>query len=98
MRFGLQTGPRRAGTSERVGSPRWSLSCEQPRPVQHSPGHYSVFVLAKRDEWEALQQSDLAEGREELRHRLTQVRERVAEAGLDPATVDEAIEAIRTVP
>ena len=38
-----------------------------------------------------------AEAREELRHRLTQVRERVTDAGLDPATVDEAIEAARKV-
>jgi hypothetical protein len=29
--------------------------------------------------------------------RLTQVRERVTDAGLDPATVDEAIEAARKV-
>jgi hypothetical protein len=38
-----------------------------------------------------------AEAREELRRRLTQVRERVTDAGLDPATVDEAIEAARKV-
>ena len=82
----------------RVGSPRWSLSGEQPRPVQRFPGHYSVAVLAKRDEWEALQQFVRAEGREGSRHRLTPVRERVAEAGLDPVTVDEAIEATRKVP
>ena len=50
-----------------------------------------VAVLVNRDEWEALQQLMRTEAREELRRRLTQVRERVAEAGLDPATVDEAI-------
>jgi hypothetical protein len=38
-----------------------------------------------------------SEDHEELRRRLTQVRERVAEAGLDPATVDEAMEAARRV-
>ena len=82
----------------RVGSPRWSLSGEQPRPVLKFPGHYSAAVLAKRDEWEALQQFVRAEGREDSRHRLTPVRERVAEAGLDPVTVDAAIEAVRKVP
>ena len=57
-----------------------------------------MAVLAERDEWEALQQFVRAEGTEESRHRLTPVRERVAEAGLDPVTVDEASEAARKVP
>lgn len=56
-----------------------------------------VAVLVNRDEWEALQQLVRTEAREELRHRLTQVRERVTDAGLDPATVDEAIKAARKV-
>ncbi|MFU8891964.1 MAG: type II toxin-antitoxin system prevent-host-death family antitoxin, partial [Anaerosomatales bacterium] len=56
-----------------------------------------VAVLVNRDEWEALQQLVRTEAREELRRRLAQVRERVTDAGLDPATVDEAIEAARKV-
>jgi prevent-host-death family protein len=56
-----------------------------------------VAVLVNRDEWEALQQLVRAEAREALRHRLTQVRDHVEEAGLDPSTVDEAIEAARKV-
>jgi prevent-host-death family protein len=56
-----------------------------------------VAVLVNRDEWEALQQLVRTEAREELHRRLTQVRERVTDAGLDPATVDEAIEAARKV-
>jgi prevent-host-death family protein len=56
-----------------------------------------VAVLVSRDEWQSLQQLVRTEAREELRRRLTQVRERVTDAGLDPATVDEAIEAARKV-
>lgn len=56
-----------------------------------------VAVLVNRDEWEALQQLVRTEAREELRRRLAQVRERVTDAGLDPTTVDEAIEAARNV-
>ena len=56
-----------------------------------------VAVLVNRDEWEALQQLVRTDARDELRRRLAQVRDRVAEAGLDQATVDEAIEAARKV-
>lgn len=56
-----------------------------------------VAVLVNRDEWEALRQLVRADARDELRTRLTQIREHVAELGLDPATVDEAIEAARKV-
>ena len=56
-----------------------------------------VAVLVNRDEWEALRQLVRADAREELRRHLTEIRERVAEAGLDPVTVDEAIEAARKV-
>jgi len=66
-------------------------------PVSLTKRGRPVAVLVNRDEWEALQQLVRAEAREELRRRLTRVRDRVAEAGLDPATVDEAIEAARKV-
>jgi prevent-host-death family protein len=56
-----------------------------------------VAMLVSRDEWEALRGMVRAEAREELARRLAQVRERVADAGLDPATVDSAIEAARKV-
>jgi prevent-host-death family protein len=66
-------------------------------PISLTKRGRPVAVLVNRDEWEALQQLGRIEARDELRRRLTQVRERVAEAGLDPATVDEAIEAARKV-
>jgi prevent-host-death family protein len=66
-------------------------------PISLTKRGRPVAVLVNRDEWEALKQLVRAEAREELRHRLTQVRERVTDAGLDPATVDEAIEAARNV-
>lgn len=56
-----------------------------------------VAMLVNRDEWEALRGMVRAEAREELARRLARVRERVSDAGLDPATVDEAIEAARKV-
>lgn len=56
-----------------------------------------VAMLVSREEWEALRGMVRAEARQELARRLAQVRERVADAGLDPATVDEAMEAARKV-
>ncbi len=56
-----------------------------------------VAMLVSRDEWEALRGMVRAEAREELARRLAQVRENVAVAGLDPTTVDEAMEAARKV-
>ncbi len=56
-----------------------------------------VAMLVNRDEWEALRGMVRAEARDELARRLAQLRERVSDAGLDPATVDEAIEAARKV-
>ncbi len=56
-----------------------------------------VAVLVSREEWDALKGMVHAEARDELRRRLTQVRQRVSEAGLDPSAVDEAIEAARKV-
>ena len=66
-------------------------------PISLTKRGRPVAVLVNRDEWEALKQLVRADAREELRHRLTQVRERVTDAGLDPTTVDEAIEAVRNV-
>jgi hypothetical protein len=54
-----------------------------------------VAMLVSRDEWEALRGMVRAEAREELARRLAQARENVADAGLDPAIVDEAMEAAR---
>lgn len=54
-----------------------------------------MAVLVSRDEWEALQELVRSEAREELRRRLAKLRRRVSTAGLDPAAVDEAIEAAR---
>jgi prevent-host-death family protein len=66
-------------------------------PISLTKRGRPVAVLLSRDEWETLQHLLRAEAREELRRRLAQVRERVTDAGLDPATVDEAIEAARKV-
>jgi prevent-host-death family protein len=66
-------------------------------PISLTKRGRPVAVLVNRDEWEALQHLVRADAREELRHRLTQVRDRVTDAGLDPSTVDEAIEAARKV-
>ena len=64
-------------------------------PISLTKRGRPVAVLVNREEWETLKGLGRVEAREELRQRLTQVRERVADAGLDPATVDEAIEAAR---
>lgn len=66
-------------------------------PISLTKRGRPVAVLVNRDEWEALRQLVRAEAREELRRRLTQVRQHITDAGLDPATVDEAIEAARKV-
>jgi antitoxin YefM len=66
-------------------------------PVSLTKHGQPVAVLVSREEWEALKAMVRAEAREELRRRLTQVRQRVSDSGLDPATVDEAIEAARKV-
>ena len=52
-------------------------------------GH-PVVVLVNREEWEARQQLVRAEAREELRHRLKQLRERVTCAVVDVATADQS--------
>ncbi len=52
-------------------------------------GH-PVVVLVNREEWEARQQLVRAEAREELRHRLKQLRERVTCAVVDVATGDQS--------
>jgi prevent-host-death family protein len=66
-------------------------------PISLTKRGRPVAILVNRDEWEALQQLVRAEAREALRQRLSQVRERVTDAGLDPSAVDEAIEAARKV-
>lgn len=66
-------------------------------PISLTKRGRPVAVLVSRDEWEALKGLVRDEAREELRRRLVQVRQRVADAGLDPGTVDEAIEVARKV-
>jgi len=60
-------------------------------PVSLTKHGQPVAVLVGREEWEALKAMVRAKAREELRRRLTQVRQRVSDSRLDPATVDEAI-------
>lgn len=57
-----------------------------------------LAVLVNREEWDALQQLVRREARDELQQQLRQIRKRVKTAGLDPSTVDEAIEAARNMP
>lgn len=64
-------------------------------PISLTKRGKPLAVLVSRDEWEALQELVRVEARDELRRRLSEVRERVTSAGLDPDVVDEAIEAAR---
>jgi prevent-host-death family protein len=66
-------------------------------PIALTKRGQPLAVLVNRDEWEALQELVRAEARDELRRRLKQLRRRVTATGLDPAAVDEAIEAARKV-
>lgn len=66
-------------------------------PISLTKRGQPIAVLVNREEWEALKGMVRAEAREELRRRLTQARQRMSDAGLDAATVDEAIEAARQV-
>ena len=52
-------------------------------------------LLLSRDAYLQLRQAAARAGREELAARVAEARRRVAEAGLDPAIVDEAVEAAR---
>lgn len=66
-------------------------------PIALTKRGQPLAVLVNRDEWEALRELVRADARDELRRRLEQVRRRIGSAGLDPSTVDEAIEAARKV-
>lgn len=66
-------------------------------PIALTKRGQPLAVLVSRAEWESLQEVVRAEARDELRRRLSQVRQRVTAAGLDASTVDEAIEAARKV-
>lgn len=54
-----------------------------------------LAVLLSRDAYLQLRQAAARASREELAARVAEARRRVAEAGLDPAIVDEAVEAAR---
>ena len=54
-----------------------------------------LAVLLSRDAYTRLRQAAARAGREELAARVAEARRRVAEAGLDPQIVDEAVEAAR---
>lgn len=66
-------------------------------PIALTKRGQPLAVLVSRAEWESIQEVIRADARDELRRRLRHVRRRVTTAGLDPATVDEAIEAARKV-
>ncbi len=55
----------------------------------------AVAVLVSPAEYDRLVQTRRQTAREELRARLAQVRQEVADAGLDVSVVDEAITAAR---
>lgn len=54
-----------------------------------------LVVLLSREAYIQLRQAAARAGREELAARVAEARRKVAEAGLDPAIVDEAVEAAR---
>jgi len=54
-----------------------------------------LAVLLSREAYMQLRQAAARAGREELAARVAEARRKVAEAGLDPAIVDEAVEAAR---
>jgi prevent-host-death family protein len=54
-----------------------------------------LAVLLSREAYTQLRQAAARAGREELAARVAAARRKVAEAGLDPAIVDEAVEAAR---
>jgi prevent-host-death family protein len=54
-----------------------------------------MAVLLSREAYLQLRQAAARAGREELAARVAEARRKVAEAGLDPAIVDEAVEAAR---
>lgn len=56
----------------------------------------ALAVLVSRAEYERLTEARRRAAQEELRAHLAQVRQSVAEAGLDVSVVDEAIAAART--
>jgi hypothetical protein len=54
-----------------------------------------MAVLLSREAYLQLRQAAARAGREELAARVAEARRKVAEAGLNPAIVDEAVEAAR---
>ena len=54
-----------------------------------------LAVLLSREAYLRLRQDATRAGREELAARIAEARRRVAEAGLDPGIVDEAVDAAR---
>ena len=54
-----------------------------------------LAVLLSRDAYAQLRQAAAQAGRDELAARVAEARRRVAEAGLDPQIVDEAVDAAR---
>lgn len=57
----------------------------------------AVAVLLSPTTYETLMQTSRRAAQEDLRTRLVQVRQSVADAGLDVSLVDEAIAAVRKV-
>jgi PHD/YefM family antitoxin component YafN of YafNO toxin-antitoxin module len=55
-----------------------------------------LAVLLSREAYLRLRQAAARAGREELAARVGEARRKVAEAGLDPAIVDEVVEAARS--
>lgn len=54
-----------------------------------------LAVLLSREAYTQLRETAARAGREELAARVAEARRKVAEAGLDPSIVDEAVEAAR---
>ncbi len=52
-------------------------------------------VLVNRDEYYRFKLEETREAREELARVLEETRQRIADSGLDPSVVDEAVDAAR---
>jgi len=66
-------------------------------PVILTKRGQALAVLVSRDEYARLKEASTRLARAELQERLAGIRKRVAQAGLDPSDVEEALRQVRAV-
>lgn len=64
-------------------------------PVVLARRGQALAVLVSRDEYAQFKEAATKDAREQLEHRLADIRDKVTRAGLDPSIVDEAVTAAR---